>query len=69
MAVMLGVAEETVRVKAPFLGGAFGSKGFLWQHVALAAQAARTCGRPVKLVLTREQMLPQRDIGRAPSSG
>lgn len=43
-------------MKSPFLGGAFGSKGFLWQHVALAAQAARTCGRPVKLMLTREQM-------------
>ncbi len=56
VAAMLGVAEDKVRVKAPFVGGAFGSKGFLWQHVALAAQAARTCGRPVKLVLTRPQM-------------
>ena len=56
VAAMLGIDPETVRVKAPFVGGAFGSKGFLWQHVALAAQAARTCGRPVKLVLTRPQM-------------
>ena len=56
VAAMLGISEETVRVEAPFLGGAFGSKGFLWQHVALAAQAARSCGRPVKLVLSRQQM-------------
>ncbi len=56
VAAMLGISEDAVRVEAPFLGGAFGSKGFLWQHVALAAQAARTCGRPVKLVLTRPQM-------------
>ncbi len=56
VAAMLGISEDKVRVEAPFLGGAFGSKGFLWQHVALAAQAARTCGRPVKLVLSRQQM-------------
>ena len=56
VAAMLGIGEDAVRVRAPFVGGAFGSKGFLWQHVALAAQAARTCGRPVKLVLTRPQM-------------
>ena len=56
VAHMLGVAETNVRVEAEFLGGAFGSKGFIWQHVALAAQAARVSGRPVKLVLTRAQM-------------
>ena len=56
VAHMLGLPPENVRVLAPFVGGAFGSKGFLWQHVALCAQAARALGRPVKLVLTRPQM-------------
>ncbi len=56
LAHMLSVPDEDVRVLAPFLGGAFGSKGFIWQHEALAAQAARALARPVKLVLTRQQM-------------
>lgn len=56
VAHMLGVPKERVRVLAPYLGGAFGSKGFLWQHVALVAHAARVCGRPVKLVLARREM-------------
>ncbi len=56
IAHMLGLRPEQVRVVCPFVGGAFGSKGFLWQHVALVAQAARVLGRPVKLVLTRPQM-------------
>ena len=41
---------------SPLVGGAFGSKSFLWMHVALCAVAAREVGRPVKLVLTRDQM-------------
>ena len=41
---------------APLVGGAFGSKSFLWMHVVLCAVAAREVGRPVKLVLTRDQM-------------
>ena len=56
LAAMLGVAEEDVEIVSPFVGGAFGSKGFLWQHVAVNAQAARVLRRPVKLVLTRAQM-------------
>ncbi len=60
IAHMLGIPEaqvdDLVEVRAPFVGGAFGSKGFLWQHVALCAQAARTMQRPVKLVLSRGQM-------------
>ena len=43
-------------VLSPLVGGAFGSKSFLWMHVVLCAVAAREVGRPVKLVLTRDQM-------------
>lgn len=64
VSAMLGVSEDRVRVVAPFVGGAFGSKGFLWQHVALTAQAARAVGRPVRLVLTRQQMFTS--VGHRP---
>ena len=48
--------EERVRVIAPYLGGGFGCKGFVWPHTLIAAMAAKLTNRPVKLVLTREQM-------------
>lgn len=56
LAAYLGLAEGDVRILAPLVGGAFGSKSFLWMHVALCAVAAREIQRPVKLVLTRDQM-------------
>jgi xanthine dehydrogenase YagR molybdenum-binding subunit len=48
--------EERVRVIAPYLGGGFGCKGFFWPHAVIAAMAAKLTNRPVKLVLTHEQM-------------
>lgn len=51
-----GMPQEKVRVICPYVGGAFGSKGFIWGHVILTALAAKQVGRPVKLVLTRPQM-------------
>ncbi|MCV7434662.1 xanthine dehydrogenase family protein molybdopterin-binding subunit [Mycolicibacterium bacteremicum] len=56
LAAYLGIAETQVRILSPLVGGAFGSKSFLWMHVVLCAVAARAVGRPVKLVLTRAQM-------------
>lgn len=56
LAHCLGLPEPSVRVISPLVGGAFGAKVFLWSHVLLCAVAAREVGRPVKLVLTREQM-------------
>jgi xanthine dehydrogenase YagR molybdenum-binding subunit len=52
----LGIPPAHVRVISHFVGGAFGGKGSAWSHVILAAMAARTVGRPVKLALTRRQM-------------
>ncbi len=66
VAHMLGIPAQNVRVLAPFVGGAFGSKGFLWQHAALCAQAARALGRPVRLVLTRPQMFTS--VGHRPET-
>ncbi|SEH54082.1 xanthine dehydrogenase YagR molybdenum-binding subunit [Mycolicibacterium rutilum] len=57
LASYLDMPEDDIRILAPLVGGAFGSKNFLWMHVALCAVAAREVQRPVKLVLTRHQML------------
>ena len=56
LAAYLDMPEQNIRILAPLVGGAFGAKSFLWMHVALCAVAAREVGRPVKLVLTRNQM-------------
>lgn len=56
LAAYLDLPEDHVRIVSPLVGGAFGSKSFLWMHVVLCAVAARAVDRPVKLVLTRDQM-------------
>jgi xanthine dehydrogenase YagR molybdenum-binding subunit len=56
VAEYLGLSPTNIRVITQFVGGAFGSKAMVWPHVTLAALAAREVGRPVRLVLTREQM-------------
>lgn len=56
LAAYLGIPEERIRILSPLVGGAFGSKSFLWMHVALTAVAAREVARPVRLILTRDQM-------------
>jgi len=56
VAETLGMPKESVHVLCPYVGGGFGCKGSVWSHVVLAAMAARQLGRPVKLVLDRNQM-------------
>jgi xanthine dehydrogenase YagR molybdenum-binding subunit len=56
MSAMLGVKPENVRLISLYIGGGFGSKGFSWPNTVLAAMAAKLVARPVKLVLTRQQM-------------
>ena len=56
LAAVLGIDEANVRVLCPFVGGGFGCKGSMWMHSPLTAAAARVLNRPVKTVLTREQM-------------
>jgi len=56
MSSMLGVPKEKVRVISYYIGGGFGSKGFSWPNTVLAAMAAKLVSRPVKLVLSRQQM-------------
>ncbi|MGO4877563.1 xanthine dehydrogenase family protein molybdopterin-binding subunit [Pedobacter sp. AJM] len=66
-AATLNLRPEQVRIVSPYIGGGFGSKGGQWANVVLAAVAAKMVNRPVKLVLTRQQMfnsvgLRQRNI-------
>jgi xanthine dehydrogenase YagR molybdenum-binding subunit len=48
--------RDNVRIVCPFVGGAFGSKGFQWSHTLLCAAAAQLARRPVKITFTRPQM-------------
>lgn len=56
LAATLGIAAEKVQVYALYIGGGFGSKGFTWANTLLAPMAAKQFNRPVKLVLTRQQV-------------
>jgi xanthine dehydrogenase YagR molybdenum-binding subunit len=56
VAGLLGIAPENIHIRSPFLGGGFGSKGFITGPQVLGILAARMVGKPVKLVLRREQM-------------
>ncbi|WP_406351916.1 xanthine dehydrogenase family protein molybdopterin-binding subunit [Streptomyces sp. NBC_00658] len=51
----LGIPVGNVRVLSEFVGGGFGSAIRAYDHVTLAAFAAREAGKPVKVVLTRRQ--------------
>ena len=53
--IQMKVPREKVRVRAPFVGGAFGCKGMVTHRTSLAALAARRIGRPVRVVATRPQ--------------
>jgi xanthine dehydrogenase YagR molybdenum-binding subunit len=56
LAGLLGLPPANIHIRSPFLGGGFGSKGFPIGPQVLGILAAKLVGRPVKLVLTREQM-------------
>jgi xanthine dehydrogenase YagR molybdenum-binding subunit len=56
IAGLFGISPEKIHIRSPFLGGGFGSKGFPAGPQILGILAARLVGRPVKLVLRRDQM-------------
>jgi xanthine dehydrogenase YagR molybdenum-binding subunit len=53
---IFGMKPDDVRVMSPYVGGAFGSGLRPQYQVVLAVLAARALERPVRLVLTRQQM-------------
>jgi xanthine dehydrogenase YagR molybdenum-binding subunit len=56
IAGLFGISPDKIHIRSPFLGGGFGSKGLMSGPQVLGILAARLVGRPVKLVLRREQM-------------
>jgi xanthine dehydrogenase YagR molybdenum-binding subunit len=56
IAGLFGISPANIHIRSPFLGGGFGSKGFISGPQLLGILAARMVGRPVKLVLSRAQM-------------
>jgi len=50
------IPVENVKVITKFVGGAFGNGLHTWPHETAAIIAAKKVNRPVKLMLTREQM-------------
>jgi xanthine dehydrogenase YagR molybdenum-binding subunit len=56
LAGLFGIPPENILIRSPFLGGGFGSKGMISGPQVLGILAARLVGRPVKLVLRRDQM-------------
>jgi xanthine dehydrogenase YagR molybdenum-binding subunit len=56
VAELFGIAHDKIHIRSPFLGGGFGSKGLMAGPPVLGIMAAKLVGKPVKLVLRREQM-------------
>jgi xanthine dehydrogenase YagR molybdenum-binding subunit len=56
LAKLFSLDASSVRVRSEHVGGAFGSKGLMRPHLVLAAMAATTLDRPVRVALTRRQM-------------
>jgi xanthine dehydrogenase YagR molybdenum-binding subunit len=56
LAGLFGISPDKIHIRSPFLGGGFGSKGMISGPQVLGIMAARMVGKPVKLVLCREQM-------------
>jgi carbon-monoxide dehydrogenase large subunit len=55
LATALGISQNNIRVIAPWVGGGFGSKAGLSMESLAVAIAIKAKGRPVKLLLTREE--------------
>ena len=56
LADALDMDEANIRLVAAYVGGGFGSKLGISEDVVAAALAARALGRPVRVVMTRQQV-------------
>jgi carbon-monoxide dehydrogenase large subunit len=64
LALLLGIGEDHVRVIAPEVGGAFGSKLQVYGEEVLACWCARKTGHPVKWIETRSENMAVAHQGR-----
>ncbi len=56
LARLLGLQPSAVRVITPRIGGGFGGKSEVYSHEVVAAKLSMLVGRPVRLVLSREEV-------------
>ncbi len=63
---LFSIPEKNIEVISEFVGGGFGSGLRVWPHALAAVMAAKQVNRPVKLMLTRQQMFA--GTGYRPSS-
>jgi xanthine dehydrogenase YagR molybdenum-binding subunit len=56
VAGLFGIEPDKIHIRSLFLGGGFGCKGMISGPQVLGIMAARLVNRPVKLVLSRDQM-------------
>lgn len=61
---IFGIAENRLRVVSPDVGGGFGMKSHIHPEDALVLWASRRCGRPVRWLQTRSDMLVSDYHGR-----
>ncbi|NIG57417.1 xanthine dehydrogenase family protein molybdopterin-binding subunit [Chitinophaga sp. Cy-1792] len=60
------IPVENITIHSPFVGGGFGMALHLWPHEIATIIAARKLRKPVKLVITRDQMFTM--VGYRPTS-
>jgi carbon-monoxide dehydrogenase large subunit len=65
LCVMFGLSQQELRVVAPDVGGAFGSKATFYPEYILTLELSRRLGRPVKYVETRSESMVSMTHGRA----
>ena len=63
-ALVLGIPFNKLRVVAPYIGGSFGSKGYLYADMPLVLFLAKRLGKPVKWVDDRNGMMRSTVHGR-----
>ncbi len=64
LAAVLGLTTESVRVRVPDVGGAFGTKGPFYAEYAVVAAIGRRLGRPVTWLQTRREQIQSGAHGR-----
>ncbi len=66
LSALLAVPPEKVRIIAYYIGGGFGSKGFVKNSTIITALASKLVSRPVRMNLSRQQVFPT--SGRRPQT-
>ncbi|MDJ0730916.1 MAG: xanthine dehydrogenase family protein molybdopterin-binding subunit [Crocosphaera sp.] len=64
--LVMGIPYNKLRVIVPEIGGAFGSKGYLYAETAITLFLAKALGRPIKWIDTRKGLARSTVHGRGP---